>query len=652
MPASHERMTNRLISVPLSFCVVWLAISVVGCAKDEKKASQRESVKPGTERAGPGSRGATGQSPIVRPTARVTSVYWGDTHLHTNLSPDAFAMGTTSLGLDEAYRFAKGESLEHPISKKQIKLKTPLDFLVIADHAEMTGVPLGAMTGDKTILATQTGRRWARMFKAGQGKRVFIDEFGKAINENAPIADFNTDRIKRSAWDRIVAAADKHNAPGKFTALIGWEWTSTPGGKNLHRVVFTDAGATKSKNFLPYSSLDSDAPEDLWAWLDKTSKQFSLPFVAIPHNANVSGGLMFPLSDSEGKPLDAAYARMRMTWEPVVEVTQIKGDSEVHPEFSPNDEFAEFEQWAWALDFEAMKSGDPTIKPDRGDYVRSALLRGLEQQAKHGSNPYKFGLVGSTDAHTAMAAVEEDNFQGKFLQDGIAETKFDTLEGPIAGDGMSASGLAAVWASENTRSGIFDAFRRKETYATTGTRISLRFFGGWDYVSEDAQRPNLAEIGYQKGVPMGGDLSNAPSGKAPHFLIHTSKDPIGANLDRVQVVKGWLDSDGEPHEKVYDVAWSGDRRQGSDGKLPAVGNTVSKRTAKWDNSIGDRQLATTWVDPEFDPKLRSFYYVRVLEIPTPRHTLFAAIANGIEHPKNRPATIQERAYSSPIWYTP
>ncbi len=626
-----------------------LALTLVGCPKKDKEAPKeapKETPKEVTEKPDPTT------PPVAKPAANATAVFFGDTHLHTNLSPDAFAMGTTGIGLEDAYKFAKGGALEHPITKKQVKLGTPLDFLVIADHAEMTGVPLGAIAGDETILATETGKRWSKMLKAGQGKELFIGEFGKALNTGVAIPDFDTDAIKRGPWEKIIAAADKANDPGKFTAFIGWEWTSTPGGKNLHRVVFTDRDASEATKFLPFSALDSDAPEKLWEWLTKTSKELSIPFVAIPHNPNISGGLMFPLNSTDGKPLDAAYARMRMTWEPVIEATQIKGDSEVHPKFSPNDEFADFEQWIWALDFEAIKSGNSTITPDKGDYARSGLLRGLEQETKLGVNPYKFGMVGSSDAHTGMAALEEDNFQGKFLQDGVNKTKFEPLEGAITGDGMSASGLAAVWATENTRSAIFDSFKRKETYATTGTRISLRMFAGWEYSADDATKPNLAEIGYKKGVPMGGDLSKAPEGKAATLLIHASKDPKGANLDRVQVVKGWVDAEGKSHEKVYDVVWSGDRKADDKGKVPAVGNTVDIKTAKWENSIGEAQLATAWTDPDFDASQRSFYYVRVLEIPTPRHTLFASIENGTKHPKNRPATIQERAYSSPIWYTP
>jgi hypothetical protein len=416
--------------------------------------------------------------------------------------------------------------------------------------------------------------------------------------------------------------------------------------------VFTPDGAEAAGKFIPYSSFDSDQPEDLWAWLESTSAETGTRFLAIPHNSNISGGLMFDQVDSEGRPITADYARMRMKWEPVIEVTQIKGDSETDPILSPTDEFAAFEPFSHAIDSETIGEGKASIGP--GDFARSGLRRGLEIESQVGVNPYKFGMIGSTDSHTAMSSAEEDNFHGKTAFDSIPENRFNTFIG-IEGFGadMSAAGMAGVWSPANDRVALFEAFRRKEVYATTGPRVRLRFFGGWDFSDGDAESRELASIGYNKGVPMGGDLTKGPDGKAPAFLIYAIKDPRGANLDRIQVVKGWLDASGESEEKVYDVAWSDDRVIGEDGTLPAVGNTVDVATGGYTNEIGDAQLSTVWRDPDFDPDQRAFYYVRVIQIPTPRHTLYDAIALSME-PKDtkHPATIQERAYSSPIWYTP
>ena len=438
-----------------------------------------------------------------------------------------------------------------------------------------------------------------------------------------------------------------------------------------------DQGKEEAMKFLPYSLFDSDDPEDLWAWLGKTSKEVGTDFVAIPHNQNISKGLMFPIADSYGDPITAEYANTRMRWEPVVETTQIKGDSETHPSLSPNDEFADFETYDHAIESgeqgEVSLFGDGFIgelsDEDRqtleenqtrlataGDYSRSGLLRGLAIEERIGANPYKFGLIGSTDSHTSMSSAEEDNFWGKMALDSTPENTLDPSKVVVPptsyGADMGAAGLAAVWAKENTREGLLAAFQRKEAYATTGPRIELRFFGSFSFRSRDAQAQDVAAVGYQKGVPMGGDLSGAESDDAPSFLIRAVKDPVGANLDRVQVVKGSLDDRGAPVEQVYDVVWAGDREADEDGRLPAIGNTVNIETAEYSNTIGTAQLAAVWTDPDFDPDKRSFYYVRVLQIPTPRHTLYDAVALGQAHPEEFPATIQERAYSSPIWYTP
>jgi hypothetical protein len=578
---------------------------------------------------------------------RNTNVYWGDTHLHTCYSADAYLMKNETADPDTAYRYAKGLPVVHPYHRAKIQIETPLDFLAVTDHGEFMGVFNKLAANDPVIVNTETGKRFRKMFEEGKGKEVFF-ELIKAVNENKPFADLDTPVVRTSIWSEIIAAADRHNEPGKFTTFIGWEWTSLPNGANLHRVVFIREDGSVAKEFSPYTSFDSDRPEDLWQWLGTTSASTGANFVAIPHNSNVSKGLMFALQDSNGKPITTKYAQERMRWEPVVEVTQIKGDSETHPAFSPNDEFADFETYTHLLD----PTAHGEYKPEQGDYVRSGLKRGLEIETKVGKNPYKFGLIGSTDSHTAMVSAEENNFHGKVALDSIPENKELEITPGSVGYDMSASGLAAVWAEENTREAIFDAFRRKEVYGTTGPRIQVRFFGGWDYSPEDAYASNLAEIGYQKGVPMGGDLTRTSKEKSPTFLVAALKDPNDANLDRIQVVKGWEDKKGELHEKVYNVALSDGRKERFWRKVKPVGNTVDLKTATYTNTIGDAQLVSVWTDPDFDPDVHAFYYVRVLQIPTPRHTLYDAVALRKDPPEGYPATIQERAYTSPIWYTP
>ncbi len=576
------------------------------------------------------------------------NLYWGDTHLHTSYSPDAYFLENRSADPHTAYNFAKGLPIVHPYSQVRIQIETPLDFLVITDHAEMMGVPFKLFKGDPELSSTESGKRFTKMIEEGKGVEVF-EEFIGAINAGTPISDLDSDNVKTSIWSESTAITDRHNEPGKFSTFIGWEWTSTPDGNNLHRVVFIPQDGKTGRKFIPYNSFDSGNPEDLWAWLEKTSADTGATFIAIPHNSNISGGLMFNDVDSSGNPLTARYARTRMKWEPVVEVTQIKGDSETHPALSTTDEFADFETFSHMIDASGTGQSKEDESTLRGDYARSALLRGLEFENKIGANPYKFGMIGSTDSHTGAATAEEDNFWGKVAIDSIPANGPKELTIGIRGWDMSASGLTAVWAEENTRQSIYDAFQRKEVYATSGPRIALRVFGGWDYNNKDAESNDFAQTGYSKGVPMGGDLTSAPEGKAPAFLIHAAKDPKGANLDRIQVVKGWLDKDGSTHEKVFDVALSDGRK---DGKTP-VGNTVDLKTGKYTNTIGDPEFAAVWSDPEFDPAARAFYYVRVLQIPTPRNSLYDAIALGMDpNDTGYASTIQERAYSSPIWYTP
>ncbi|MEM1112791.1 MAG: DUF3604 domain-containing protein, partial [Pseudomonadota bacterium] len=461
----------------------------------------------------------------------------------------------------------------------------------------------------------------------------------------------DTGSIETSAWQEIVNYAEQHNQPGKFTTLIGWEWSSLPVGANLHRIVFTPDGADIAQQFLPYGSDDSQYPEDLWTFLEATNERTGARFIAMPHNSNISRGYMYDEKTLKGEPLTAEYARRRMKWEPISEITQYKGDSETHPELSPEDEFADYESYPYYIMQEALP-----YEVRAADYMRSALKTGLTLERGIGVNPYQFGIIGSTDSHSGLAAAEEDNFWGKFARDSTPETKVneDRIGGSDAnGWSMQAGGLAAVWARENTREAIFEAFQSRETYATTGTRLKIRVFGGWEFPEDLASRADYAAIGYAQGVPMGGELPAASdAGIAPQFMIHAEKDPVHANLDRLQVVKGWLGASGEAYEQVYDVAWAGDRTIGVNGRLPAIGNTVDVSTGRWDNSIGEPRLSALWTDPDFDPQQPAFYYVRVLQIPTPRHSLLDALALGTEPTDDGPATLQERAYSSPIWYSP
>jgi hypothetical protein len=408
-------------------------------------------------------------------------------------------------------------------------------------------------------------------------------------------------------------------------------------------------GGDTARQYIPFGSDQSQYPQDLWNWLENTSASSGARFIAIPHNSNISKGYMFAETTLKGEPITAAYARRRMKWEPVAEVTQYKGDSETHPDLSPNDEFADFETYGHYI-----QQTPESYKVAPADYARSGLKQGLAIEQNIGVNPYKFGMIGSTDSHTGMAAYEEDNFWGKLAVDSTPETKLgDKIGGSRAtGWSMGAGGLAAVWAEENTREAIFEAFKRKEVYATTGSRMSVRLFAGWDFPQDAATSKRLAQIGYEQGVPMGADLTAATAGQIPQLLIRARKDPKGANLDRVQVVKGWIDSDGSQREQVYNVAWSGDRALDAQGKLPSVGSTVDISVPSYDNSIGAPELSVLWTDPQFDASQRAFYYVRVLEIPTPRHSTYDAIALQSEPTQEHPPTLQERAYSSPVWYSP
>lgn len=585
-----------------------------------------------------------------------TQVLWGDTHLHTAISLDAGAIGARLNPVD-AYRFARGEEVVSNTGQR-VRLSRPLDFLVVADHAEAFGSMVEVVKANPQLMRNPEIKRWHDMITAG-GNSAFaaaLEMVGllSAVDKMPP--EFKDSNFIRSVWEPYIKAADTYNEPGRFSAFIGYEWTSMPEGDNMHRVVMFRDGADKAIQTLPFSAIDSENVEDLWGALESYEKATGGRVMAIPHNSNVSGGRMFALADFIGNPLTREYAERRERWESVVEVTQQKGDSEAHPFLSPNDEFAAFDKWD-KMNLGAVKEHEDSWF--KAEYAREALKSGLKLEQELGVNPFKFGMIGSTDAHTALPAVEEENYYGKVPSfepnpERIEHVVFQLNDKQVMGWEMAAAGYAAVWATENTREAIFDAMERKEVYATTGSRMLVRLFGGWNFENKDAFSRLPAAVGYSKGVPMGGDLTDAPEGKSPSFLVAALKDPYGANLDRIQIVKGWVDAEGRPQERIYDVAWSdADSRQpDTNGKLPPVGNTVDVAEAIWTNTIGDPELITVWRDPEFDPAWRAFYYARVIEIPTPRWTAYDAKYFGVALPPEVPTTTQERAYTSPIWYTP
>ncbi len=583
-------------------------------------------------------------------------VYFGDTHLHTSNSPDAGFFSTT-LGPDDAYRFASGNEVVSSTGQK-VKLNRPLDFLVVADHAEYYGLVPSLIKGDPSLLADPVGKRWFDTYHGSSsgGMTVFqeiIASAGGATNEEM----IKDPKVKRSAWESANAVAELYNVPGKFTALLGFEWSSVINGNNLHRVVVYRDGPDKVNTTVPMSSMDDLDPEALWRRMAEYEKKTGGQVLAIPHNGNWSNGMMFQLETVSGKPFDANYAKTRIRWEPLYEVTQMKGDGEAHPFLSPDDEFADFETWDKG-NVTAMEA--KTNKMLKTEYAREAFKDGLALEKKLGVNPFKFGLIGSTDAHTGLATTREDNNFSKnpHMEPGKDRTSAPLIKSPVDdsltyyGTDMSASGLAAVWATDNTREALWDAMKRKEVYATSGNRLKVRVFGGWNFKRSDLDRADFSRYGYHNGVPMGGDLVNAQKGKIPGFMIKAMRDADGPNLDRVQVIKGWVDSKGKKQERIYDVALSDGRKVGKNGRsTKSVGTTVDIKDASYTNSIGEPMMEVFWSDPDFNAKQSAFYYVRVIEIPTPRWTAYDAKFYGIKMPEGTPMTVQDRAYTSPIWYT-
>ncbi|MGL6222244.1 MAG: DUF3604 domain-containing protein [Steroidobacteraceae bacterium] len=588
-----------------------------------------------------------------------TRPYFGDTHLHTSYSFDAGTFGAR-LGPREAYQFARGDEVTSSTGQR-VKLSRPLDFLVVADHSDNMGLFPMLIGGAPQVLADPSGRRWYEMIQKGEGGKAafeIIAMFGEGKFPPALQVAPGTPAY-REAWQNTIKAAEEYNDPRQFTAFIGYEWTAQ-GAFNIHRnVVFRD-DAARASQVVPFTvdpPAGSANERDLWKWMQAYEDKTGGNVLAIAHNGNLSNGRMFPLVEYfTGKPMDRTYVEARNKWEHLYEVTQMKGDGETHPFLSPNDELANFEIWDQGnLDNSVAKTKDML----QFEYARQALMNGLKVESQLGVNPFKFGMIGSSDSHTGLATVEEENFFGKVttMEPNAERLTKVFLKNPKTGLvkmewEVAAAGYAAVWATENTREAIFDAMERRETYATTGSRMAVRFFGGWDFDAQDVASRSPAEIGYMKGVPMGGDLSRAPNGKSPSFLVAALKDPIGANLDRIQIVKGWMNDKGELQEKIYDLSWGGERKPGKDGKLPPVGSTVDVANATWTNTIGAPELISVWKDPAFNAAERAFYYVRVIEIPTPRWTAYDAKRFGVQPLPGTSMTVQERAYTSPIWYTP
>jgi hypothetical protein len=597
------------------------------------------------------------EEPVYSPYAGRSysdQVYFGDMHFHTDLSFDAGLIGTT-LTAHEGYRMARGDKVISNTGQP-VQLIRPLDFLVITDHAEMIGLASSIRESSPILLSEPWGRWIHERFNSGPEGRMegLRDIVARGTSGDNP---FGSDELKRSIWDEFIHIADSYNEPGRFSAMIGYEWTSTPNGNNLHRVVVFRDGAEKTGQTTPFSLFDSQDPEDLWAHLASYEEDTGGRAIAITHNGNLSNGLMFSDKTFSGKRMTREYAEARIRWEPIMEISQIKGDGETHPLLSTEDEFADFETWDSAnIDGSAGKEESML----QYEYGRSALKLGLKLGAKLGVNPYKFGITAATDTHTALATTREENYFGKYAQTEPSPERHNREVIPADDPALRvmtsqevASGLTAVWARENTREALFDAMNRKEVYATTGTRMKVRVFGGWNFAADEVVLPDFVSAGYQRGVPMGGTLTDAPDSGAPTFMIRAVRDPDGANLDRVQIIKGWLDEDGEMQERIYDVAVSDGRQIGPDGRArQSVGNSVDIENATWTNTIGDAVMGAYWKDPDFDQDEHAFYYVRVIEIPTPRWTTYDAAFYGIERPDNVPATIQDRAYTSPIWYTP
>ncbi len=622
------------------FCAAHGVAQPLQSEADAKRAEQRK---------GPDYSPYPGQTFPLR-------VYWGVAHVHTGYSFDSGMFGIT-VTPDDLFRVARGGEVVMD-NGQRFKQDRPLDWLSITDHAEYLGIADQIRSGSPELLENPQGKRWYEMSKTSpqEGVKAAIEAV-VSMQTGKPV--FKSDKLAGAAWTQATAAAEKWNQPGVFTTLHGFEWTSAPGGNNLHRTVIFRDGAERVNQVLPFSAFDSSDPAKLWDYMDAYAKKTGGQVLAIPHNGNLSNGIMYTAETFDGKPMDRTYAEARASHEPLFEATQIKGDSETSPHLSPNDEFANFERW----DFDMGKMIPADKKVLQGNYVRSALKLGLELDAKLGANPYQSGLIGGSDAHVGVVTNRADNFFGEFGNGLPSPERWKTPLAMVTNkpDGKplvsvwneQAAGLGGVWARENTREAIWDALKRKEVYATTGDRPVVRLFAGWDFVPADRDRSDFAANGYAHGVPMGGNLSKAPAGKRPVFMVHALRDPDGPNLDRIQIIKGWLGKDGKTQERIFDVAVSGGRKIGPDGRCKTpVGNTVDVANASYANTIGAPLLSAYWKDPSFDATQRAFYYVRVIQIPSPRWTAYDQKRYGIKMASYVPMTVTDRAYTSPVWYTP
>jgi hypothetical protein len=616
-----------------------LAIAVSSCGKPDQVSE------------GVGTAAVAAAVPVADHPERV---YWGDLHLHTLYSFDSYSFGNKSLAPDDAYRFAQGLEVEAHNGEKA-KLAKPLDFLMVSDHGEFLGVFAGLGKGDPTLVNSPLGKRWGPLQAKGDLRTLMADFVG--MIDGSRQQTLPPEAFRKTIWSEMVEAAERNNQPGKFTTLAGYEWTSMVNGGNLHRVIVFKDGKDKTLRTLPFSSLDSQDPVDLWNYLAGYEQHTGGEAIAIAHNGNLANGNMFGFSQFDGRPLTAEYVKARARWEPLYETTQVKGDGEAHPLLSTDDEFADFETWDATNIGNVPKPTDPNKLREvvRGEYAREGLKQGLEIESQLGTNPYKFGLIGSTDSHTGLSTADDKNFWGKFPDSEPSAKRMSTKMGGNLWQNwrLASSGYVGVWARANTREEIFAALKRKEVYATTGPRMTVRMFAGWGFDARDLEGSGWPAAAYAKGVPMGGTIKAAKPGQAPRILVSVLKDPDGANLDRVQIIKGWRGRDGKLHEKIYDVAYAGNRKPDpGTGKLPPIGTTVNLRDATYTNSIGAPALSVVWTDPDFDAGVSAFYYVRALEIPTPRWTLYDAVRYKVAPPKDAPLVTQERIYSSPIWYDP
>ena len=581
------------------------------------------------------------------------NAYFGETHLHTSWSVDAWVMGNRITGPDDAYKYAKGETIKHPMGF-DIRIDTPLDFMGVTDHSEYVGVTKQANIPGSYVSTLPAAQPMIMKDPNSSAEQNAVFSYLLKLAGSAPVKELMSPRVTSTVWKENVKLADEANQPGKFTAFCAYEWTSMPDQRNLHRNVFF-RDCAKVPDY-PFSALDSKLPTELWKWMD-TQRKAGNELLAISHNANVSDGWMYPvdIDQTTGRPIDAAWAAARDRNERLIEIKQGKGQSEAHPLLSPNDEFASYELYETILGLPADVGRVDRIT---GSYARQALKDGIAMQDQRGYNPYKFGMAGGSDSHNSASSYRQDNFFGMHADaDGTVERRF---AGVLIGGTMDVrlenpGGLTGVWAEENTRASLWDAMHRKETFGVSGPRIKVRLFGGWGYEKNILDARDWVKQSYAGGVPMGADLPPSPAGgkgTAPSFVVWAVKDPSSGNLDRIQVVKGWTQN-GQSFEKVFDVVWSGDRKADKwSGRVPAIQNTVDLEKATYSNSVGAVELKTVWSDPEFDASQHAFYYARVLEIPTPRWTLIQSVKSGLPPPDTVPLTGQERAWSSPIWYTP